>query len=370
MPALTTVPDAERPIGAFITDRVLPRGEFNAFRGTLTHTRMVTLMLQRRRVQVHPLQGIESAYLYNGNIVGGGSGRLTTLVSDQAFEACGSKNLTRQYLAAADVPVPEGRMFAGDQKEAASLFLSETGPWVIKPDTARRSRGVSFGVTSKTLEGAWSKALNVMPGVDTHSKHVLIEKFHDALCVRFYVVGGIVRAATARVPLFVVGDGGSTVSQLVESSFEARKVNPLLRQALPRVTDRLLTSGEWSLDQVPVQGELALLSQDGNLALGGLPVDVTAEVHPELNDLAVHAINAIPGLGAAGVDILTPQLDSAEEAVVLDADAWANTKMHRYPALGRPRRTGAAAVAEQIRLRAEYWDRPVLPPEAQDPDDD
>ncbi len=368
VPALTTVPDAQRPTGKFITEYVLPRWEqLNSFRSLLRHSRMMALMLRRRRVHVHQVQGIIAAYLFNGETVGGQYGRLTTLVSDQAFEACHSKSLARRYFAAAGLPVPEGRSFSADQKGAAADLISGTGPWVMKPDAARHSRGVSFGVTESTFEAAWAGAVEANP---RSAAQVMIEQFQDAISLRFYVVGSMVQAVAARVPLFVVGDGTSSLRQLLAASFEARQVNPLLRITLPEISQGLLGSSGRSLDEVPGPHELVLLSEDGNLRLGGIPVDVTEAVHPALNDLAVSAAHAIPGLGAAGVDLLTPDVGSTEDAVVLDADAWSNTRMHRYPALGRPRRAGAIAAAEQILLRAKYWDKPVLPPESQDPDDD
>ncbi|WP_162319951.1 hypothetical protein [Nesterenkonia haasae] len=371
MPALTTVPDADRPIGKFIVDSVLPRWDsINTFRHAFPHSRMMTVMLQRRRVHVHQFKGIVAAFLYNGDIVGGRTGRLTTLVSDQALEACNSKSLAREYFTAAEVPVPRGQVFTSDQQKAAAAFVSKPGPWVLKPDEGRHGRGVRFGVTEETLDTSWTATLSSIPRTAEGPKQLLIDQFRDALCLRFYVVGSAVQAVAVRVPAFVVGDGTRPISTLLTESFAAREAHPLLRKTLPQIGDNLLNSTDWSLDQVPAAGELALLGTDGSMTRGGVPVDVTDEVSSELNDLAVRAADSIPGLVAAGIDILAPELNSAQDAVVLDADAWANTTIHRYPALGRPRRAGATAVAEHIRLRAAHWDKPALPPEPQDPDDD
>lgn len=371
MPALTTVPDADRPIGKFVVDSVLPRWDnMNTFRRAFPHSRMMTAMLQRRRVHVHQFKGIVAAFLYNGEIVGGRSGRLTTLVSDQALEACNSKSLARQYFTAAGVPVPPGQVFTSDQQEVAGEFVRTPGPWVVKPDTGRRGRGVHFNVTEDTFEASWAAALSAIPRTARSPKQLLIDQFLDALCVRFFVVGSAVQAAAVRVPAFVVGDGTRTISALLEESFAAREAHPLLRKTLPEIDQSLLETTGWSLDQVPAAGELALLGTDGDMTRGGIPVDVTDEVSSELNELAIRAVDSIPGLVAAGIDILAPDLKSAQGAVVLDADAWAKTTMHRYPALGRPRGAGVIAVAEHIKLRALHWDKPALPPEPQDPDDD
>lgn len=361
-------PAAERPSGRFITEHVLPRwDQLNSYRSMLLHARMVALMLNRRRIHVHRMPGIVSAYLFNGETVGGQQGRLSTLVSDQALEACSSKSLTRDYLRAAGLPVAPGETFTAEEKDAAARFVSGAGNWVVKPDAARRGQGVSFRVTEQGFDTAWAAAVGAGRG---SASQVLIDEFQDALSLRFYVVADTTRSVVARLPLFVLGDGASSIEDLLKTSFEARSVNPLLRLTLPEISDQLLAGSGWSLTDIPRHQELVLLGENTNLIYGGLTVDVTDLVHPELNDLATSGAHAIPGLGAGGLDILAPSLDSAEGAVILDADAWANFRLHRYPALGRSRRAAEAAVAEQVLLRAKQLDTPLHPSGTQDSEDD
>lgn len=367
MAELTRVPDAQRPVGAFIAEHVVPRlHELNSVRTLLKHNRLVTLMLRRRRIHVHPMGGVVSAFLFNGETVGGQRGRLNTLVSDQAWEACTSKTLMRQYFSAADLPIARGQTFAVEEVAAAKDFISTGGPWVIKPDAARHDHGISLQYASQDFASAWSEAVAALP---EGSGDVLIDEFQDALNLRFYVVGSKVQAAVARIPLFVTGDGHSSIRELLAASFEQRRAHPLVRLTLPEISEELLKDSGRSLAEVPGDQELVLLGISVSLKRGGLPIDVTDTVAPELNDLAVAAAEAIPGFGAGGIDILAPELGESAGAVVLDADVWANNRLHRYPVLGRPRRAPAMAVAEQILLRAKHWDKPVLPPEIQDPDD-
>lgn len=359
MPELTTVPDAQRPIGRFITERVLPRWDsLNRYSSMRGHNLVMNRALGRQSIQVHQTGGLSAAFLHNGRIIGGRQGRETTLVSDQAAEACASKSLTSQYWAAAGVPTAEASRFSSDDAERAREFVSSAdAPLVMKPVSGRHGAGLSFGVTADGFDAAWKYAIeaNRVPGT---GEGVLLEPFHDALCLRFFVIGGQVRAATLRVPLFVAGDGESTVRQLLEESFAHQQRNALLRSTRPRITERLVAGSGLQLTDVPEAGALHILREDPNVVYGGLPYDVTAVISSGLRSLANQAALAIPGLGAAGIDVLTPSLASAEGAFALDADSSASLVMHGYPAFG-PRRIVARPLANQLRLRADHWDRPV-----------
>lgn len=359
MPETTTVPDAQRPIGRFITEQVLPQWDsLNRYPAMYVHNRLVNRALARQAIQVSQTDRFSAAFLHNGRVVGGRHGRETTLVSDQAAEACSSKSLTRQYWTAAGVPTAQASRFYGDDVEAARDFVSsDAAPFVMKPDSGRQGAGATFGVTAEGFDAAWKYALeaNRVPGI---GDGLLLEPFRDALCLRFFVVGGQTRAVTLRVPLFVTGDGESTVQQLLEQSFAHQHRNVLLRLNRPRITEQLVAASGLELTDVPTAGALHILKENPSVLAGGLPYDVTARVSSDLRSLANDAAVAIPGLGAAGIDVLTPSLGSAEGAVALDADSWASLLMHGYPAFG-PRRIIARPLAHQLRLRAEHWDRPV-----------
>lgn len=365
MPEVTSVPDAERPIGRFITENVLPQWEsMNVYTYRYSHNRVVNRALGRQAIQVREVGGLNAAFMHNGRLVGGRLGRQTTLVSDQAGEACAVKSLTRAYWNTAGVPTLQAERFSPDELEAArQVVVSATDPVVMKPDGGRRGIGASFRVTSGDFQDSWNKARRASRSSET-GNGVLIEEFRDALSLRFFVVGGQVRGVTLRVPLFVLGDGSSTVQQLLEESFAYQQRHVLLRRTRPRISANLVAPSGLDLEDVPAAGTLHIVQDNPNLLHGGLPYDVTTRVSRELNHLASEAALAIPGLGAAGIDVLTASLDSAAGAVALDADSWASLLMHGYPAFG-PRRLIGRPIAHQLRLRADHWDRPVYSGSAQ-----
>src|SRR5699024_274068 len=133
------------------------------------------------------------------------------------------------------------RFYREDHELARDFVGSASTPLVMKPDSGRHGAGISYGVTTEQFEAGWKSAseANRVPGV---GDGVLLEPFFDALCLRFFVVGGQTRAVTLRVPLFVVGDGESTVEQLLEESFAHQQRNVLLRLNRPSINDQLVAA--------------------------------------------------------------------------------------------------------------------------------
>ncbi|NLS10052.1 hypothetical protein HGQ17_08580 [Nesterenkonia sp. MY13] len=362
--------DAARPVGQFITEQVLPQWEdLNAYRSVYTHNQAMNVMLNRHGIRTHQFGGSRVAFLYNGSVVGGRQVRLTTLISDQAAEATASKTLSRAYWSSAGLPVIETHRFAQGEDAQASKLICKGRSWVVKLDSARYGRGVSLPVVSKEeFTHAWQKARANLPQDGRVSQELLLEKFYDGINLRFFVIAGQAWAALLRTPLFVLGDGHKTVHQLLEESFEHRRRHVALRRALPEINERLLSPRAPRLTDIPQKGDLHILNEVTNMPRGSLPLDVTREVSEDLKALAEQAAAAIPGLGMTCIDLLTTRLDSATDAVLLDADCRASMGPHRYPAFGRGRRL-ASVVARQTRLRAEYWDKPIRPAQVRSDDD-
>lgn len=370
MSAASYVSDAQRPIGRFITERVLPRWEeLNSYARTVRHNQAMDYGLRHRRILVHPFRRNTAAFLYNGNVVGGRQGRLTTLVSDQALEAASSKTLFQAYAAAAGLPVAGGRHVAAEDLAQAQEQVTADGEWVLKPDSVRHGRGISFRVTAKTFDAAWQRALAAAPESLSAAEGVVVEPFREGLNLRFFVVGGSARAVALRVPLFVVGDGTRTVGELVTGSLEHRSRHSLLRANLQQTDLSTLLPETQDASEVLVAGELRLLQEDGRMAAGGLPYDVTDEISPDLAALAEQAAEAVPGLGVAGIDLIARSLETAEGAVLLDADPRPSVRVHRYPAFGQ-RRRAMADLTQLLRLQAEQWDRHIVPVASAENDDD
>ncbi|MCL6548162.1 MAG: cyanophycin synthetase [Alicyclobacillus sp.] len=270
---------------------------------------------------------------------------LTAHTSAVSVDIACDKALTKQLLAQAGVPVPEGEV-ASSLGEALEAFARLGPPVVVKPLCGNQGKGVTLGIqTAAEVEWAYGIALRI-------SDRVLVERQIPGRNIRALVVGGVCVAASERIPARVVGDGVHTVRQLVEQANlnPLRGVGhekPLTRIALDDIAMLTMQRQGWGLDDVPEPGRVVLLRDSANLSTGGEAVDVTAELHPSCRELAERAARII-GLDVCGIDLIVPSLSDPVDphrCAVIEVNAAPGIRMHQHPSVGQPRDAGDAIVA-------------------------
>jgi len=288
--------------------------------------------------------------LNEGNLVQLGYGtrqrRIWTAETDSTSAIAESisrdKDLTKSLLAACGVPVPEGRIVksAEDAWEAAE----DIGlPVAVKPIDANHARGVSLELTSREqVETAYALALS-------EGSEVLVERSIPGVEHRLLVVGKRLVAASRGEIASVVGDGKSTIVELIDSQInsdprcgedEAFPLEPVRLEREPAVMLELQRQG-FGPDSVPPVGKKVLIIRYGNLA-----DDVTDEVHPEVAAAATLAARVV-GLDIAGVDIVAEDISrplEAQRGAIVEVNAGPGLLMHLKPAKGKPRPVGQAIV--------------------------
>lgn len=288
-----------------------------------------------------------TTYFYDGRWpVGGMTKWVPTLVSGEALAITHSKDLTKQMLDAAGVPTPPGIAVGTDQiDEAVAHVAASRRPLVLKPSKGSKGHGITTGITTEDeLRAAWGAAERTA-GRDAW---LVLEDQAEGVDVRAFVVGRRVVAATTRIHAHVVGDGRQTITELIAEKHEWRDQHIILRKRPFTVDPAVLARAGRTVDSVPGDGEVVVVNGLANLHVGGENVDVTELAHPDLLELAVDAVRAIPGLGLAGVDLLAPDIASADGAVVLEVNVQANIRVHNCPAYGRPRDVAGAIIDEMI----------------------
>ena len=139
---------------------------------------------------------------------------LSELTSGVAVSICDDKAVTRRTVARAGVRVP-AQMEAGDSA-AVAKFLTEHEAVVVKPARGEQGRGVAVGLTDEAaIEAAIENARRF-------SDRVIIEAFHDGLDLRLVVIDYRLVAAAIRRPARVVGDGTSSIRELIERQSRRR----------------------------------------------------------------------------------------------------------------------------------------------------
>ncbi len=254
-----------------------------------------------------------------------------------AVEIASDKDETNRILADLGLPVPEQYLVYGpvDAVRAANRVGF---PVVVKPLNANHGRGVSLDLgDDEHVEIAFHKA-------QEHSRGVLIEKFATGFDHRILVIDGEVVAVSKRVPGHVVGDGTSTIEELVEKVNEDPRRGIGHEKVLTRIeldyqANRLLELLDYTRETVPAQGEVVYLRSTGNLSTGGTAVDVTDVIHPDNISMARRAARAIR-LDVAGVDFITEDITQSYKdagGIICEVNAAPGFRMHTNPVEGTPR---------------------------------
>ena len=115
-------------------------------------------------------------------------------------------------------------------------------------------------------------------------------------------------AAAKRTPANVIGDGQSSIQELIdELNKDPRRgyghENVLTRVTVDAATHKILNSKDLNLASILPMGEQLHLKDTANLSTGGTAEDVTDIVHPD-NVAMAERIARIIDLDICGIDIM------------------------------------------------------------------
>ena len=254
-----------------------------------------------------------------------------------AVELASDKEETNKILASLGLPVPKQELVQSE--EGALRAARRLGvPVVTKPFNGNHGRGISIHLMTDDEVIAGFKAAR------EHSRSVIVENFLSGDDHRLLVVNNELVAATRRTPGHVVGDGSSTIAQLVEvvnqdprRGIGHEKV--LTRLVLDAQAEMMMERVGYTAASVPQAGETVFLRSTANLSTGGTATDVTDIIHPDNRDMAVRAIRAI-GLDVGGVDFLSTNIAESYKTIgggICEVNAAPGFRMHVSPSEGTPR---------------------------------
>ncbi len=264
-----------------------------------------------------------------------------------AVELACDKEGTKSILSDAGVPVPKGTVIQYlDELETA---IEDVGgyPIVIKPLDGNHGRGITIAIDSWTeAEIAYDLASKA-----SKTRSVIVERYYRGSDHRILVVNGKVVAVAERIPAHVLGDGKSTIKELIEITNRDPNRgeghdNILTKISIDANSEVLLAKQDYSLDSVLPAGEKAYLKATANLSTGGIAIDRTDEIHPE-NVWLAERVAKIIGLDITGIDLVTPDITQPTrlvDGVVVEVNAAPGFRMHAAPSKGLPRNVGAAVL--------------------------
>ena len=277
--------------------------------------------------------------LANGNMVQLGYGvrsrRIWTAETDRtsaiAETISRDKDLARSLLQSCGVPVPEGQV-VDDADEAWDAVDDVETPLIIRPAKGLHGRSVFAGETPQptreNVDAAYAAA-------DATGCAVLVERHIEGSEHRLLMVDGKLVAATRSEIVSVIGDGRSTISQLVAAT-QKDLVLATNSEAIGEIAQQGFTP-----DTVPPLGREVVILSTGTHAH-----DITDNVHPATAEMAALAARVI-GLDIAGVDVVCKDISRPLESqggAIIDVNAGPGLLAHIKPASGEPRPVGKAIV--------------------------
>ena len=260
------------------------------------------------------------------------------------IELAGDKEATKEILQKQGIPVPRGVKIRYSDELKSAIEQVGDFPVVIKPIDCNHGRGVAIDINSwREAEAAFDTAIAISKrGV------VIVERYHLGRDHRVLVVNGKVVAVAERIPAHVVGDGRSTIEELIEeTNRDPRRGeghdNVMTRIDLDPGSFQLLRKQRCTLDTILQEGEICYLRATANLSTGGVAIDRTDEIHPDNIWLTERAAQIV-GLDIAGIDIVAPDISRPlreVNGVVIEVNAAPGFRMHVCPSQGKSRNVAA-----------------------------
>ncbi|MGB3145162.1 MAG: cyanophycin synthetase [Maribacter sp.] len=269
---------------------------------------------------------------------------VTSETSSIGVELACDKEDTKHLLVQAEVPVPRGEIITKESSlEASCKYIGF--PLVIKPIDGNHGRGITVDINS------YEHALTAFHAAQEVSRRVIVEKYVTGEDYRLLVINNKLVAAALRSPAHVIGDGKSSIEDLVtEVNKDPRRgyghEKELTIITINDLTKTIIKDAGYEVSSILPKGERLILKDTANLSTGGTAEDVTDIVHPA-NIAMAERISKIIDLDICGIDIMTSDISqplSETGGAVLEVNAGPGFRMHLAPTTGLPRNVAAPVV--------------------------
>lgn len=262
---------------------------------------------------------------------------ISSQTSSIGVELACDKEDTKFLLEQFQIPIPKGEIIRTE--EGLKDALKYVGfPLVVKPVSGNHGRGITTNINNE------EDAVFAFHAAKEVSRTVIVERFVTGDDYRLLVINYKLVAAAKRTAAHIIGDGKSTVQQLVDLVNTDERRGYGHEKVLTQITINDLTLGileekGLTVDSVIPEGEFVKLKDTANLSTGGTAEDVTDVVHP-YNIFMAERIAKIIGLDICGIDIMTTDIGQPlpdTGGAVLEVNAAPGFRMHLAPSDGLPR---------------------------------
>jgi cyanophycin synthetase len=277
-------------------------------------------------------QGVKQQHLYAS---------MTSTTPITAQKICADKRQTNRRLSELRLPVP-AHLKVGSEKGAKRAAKELGLPVIVKPVKGQKGRDISDKITSLSEIAPAFNAAHVS------GNDVLVEKYIEGDDYRLLVIDGKFHSALLRRPPVIVGDGVSTISELIDQ-MNKDPYRDRFRGFPVKIDDEIsarLSQAGVTTEDVLDQGREIVLRLRANVSTGGTPRDVTTQVHPEVRAMAERAAKAVQ-LTVAGIDYLTTDIESSPVdtgGVIIEVNARPGLDIHVWPHAGKSQDVGGSLI--------------------------
>ncbi|MEM9277974.1 MAG: cyanophycin synthetase [Pseudomonadota bacterium] len=226
---------------------------------------------------------------------------LLMLDSHLVLEVMGNKAVTLELLKELGAPVPESCEFSLSDFTAAEKLLSRSGNIVVKPKCGTGGgRGVTTGITNR------DKLISSAKFAARSGPQLIAEAQLDQPCFRLLYLDGKLLDAVRRDPPSVIGDGKTSIRNLIKQENKRRTSGSDVIALSPLNIDR--DSKNWLLEQdrklsdIPADAEIVQVKRAINQNNSSQNVNVTSRISEQIN-LECGKIASALSIRLAGIDL-------------------------------------------------------------------
>lgn len=324
-------------ISTTIASTDLPRNHYSDVK---SRTKLLLEAAEKNGWEVFPVWNNTWLFLEGDSVVGGTYQHALSNQVHLARTLATHKEATKLALQRIGVPVPSGKVYETDALQTALKdFVARERPQIMKPTTGSTSTGVTLSLPDEdSFIEAWGLIRETIP-----TSKILVEDLVDGFDIRVLVINGSAVAAASRINPFVVGDGRTSLGELIELRETDRTQCSFTKRFSTPVDRDFIAAQGVDMEKTIPENDVILLNRSINLVGGRESLDVTDLVSPSLLKLAENATRAMPFQPIVGVDIMTTSL-SANTGVVLELNVQPHFDLHHYVTYGNSRNVAASEI--------------------------
>jgi len=242
-----------------------------------------------------------------------------------------NKFLSKKIFKQNKISTPKSWLVSSITKARKLIVKRNIFPCVIKPISGAHGNEVYANIeTSQELDQVlhdFSKKPH---------DNILIEEHIQGTDYRILVIGDMISAVTKRIPAHVIGDGRSTIKELIRKF----NTNPLIGKKYEKPMckirinfelSRTLKKNGLTLQSIIRQKRTVFLKQNANISAGGISRDVTRTINPDSKALAIKAAQVL-GMEFCGVDIMYD--NQTKKSYVIEVNDCPGIDIHHFPVIG------------------------------------